>query len=457
MLELIRIFIIINLYKIASHIGYTKLGGLNFVFFKFLEIILIPFRSKRHRDSALGKVLVQCFYDMGPIYVKFGQTLSTRPDIIGVDLAEALKSLQDKLPPFSFAKAKMMIESSLNQTLSEVFKIFDEDPIAAASISQVHKATLLNGDKVAVKILRPNIHEIYSRDLKLLYLLAGLSKYLIADAKRLRPTEVVKIFEFTMKHELDLLMEASAANEMKENFKKDNSILIPEVYWNYTAENLLVTEWIDGISIYDTETLTKAGLDKTSIATKIATMFFNQAYRDGFFHADLHPGNILVCKDGRIALVDFGIVGRLPEKDRLAVAEILHGFLNKDYIRLAQIHIDMKYVPENTDLFAFAQACRVIGEPIVGAALKDISIARLLSQLFKITRDFGMETQPQLLLLQKTTVVVEGIGRMLNPEVNLWKLAEPWIKKWAIKNISPEAKLLRLAKKLLDSLIVKFT
>ena len=255
-----------------------------------------------------------------------------------------------------------------------------------------------------------------------------------------------------MHQELDFTLEAASASEMRDNAKNDDDIIIPKVYWDFTSHDILTTQWIEGISIYDKKALQKAGLDTIDISAKIAVMFFGQAYRDGVFHADLHPGNIFVCKDGRIALVDFGIMGRLPEKDRLAVAEILHAFLKRDYIRVAQIHIDVGYVPANTDLTLFAQNCRAIGEPIVGMSSHEISVGKLLTQLFKMTKTFGMETQPQLLMIQKTTVVVEGIGRMLNPDMNLWKLAEPWIKKWAIKNISPEAKILRMVKRILQEL-----
>lgn len=423
---------------------------------KLYELILFPFRMKKHRTKTLGSALVGCLYDLGPIYVKFGQTLSTRPDIIGEELGEALRNLQDKLPPFAFTKVRKIIESSSHRKLEEIFSEFNEVPIAAASVSQVHKATLITGQKVAVKILRPEIHKLYSRDLKLLYFLARISKYILQDVRRLRPFEIVHAFEENMHHELDFMMEAAAASEMLDNMKDDHNLIIPKVFWEWTSVDILVTDWIDAISIYDKTELKKAKIDNIAASQKIAMMFFNQAYRDGFFHADLHPGNIFVCKDGRIALVDFGIMGRLPEKDRLAVAEILHGFLKKDYVRVAQVHIDVEYVPKNTNLMLFASACRAIGEPIVGMPAQNISVGKLLTQLFKITRDFGMETQPQLLMLQKTTVVVEGIGRMLDPKMNLWKLAEPWVKKWAIKNISPEAKLLRALKGLLQEIMKKF-
>ena len=449
MLDLLRIITIISLYRLGTSI---RLGKLVFCFAKIYEIILIPFRRKKHG----GNRLVNCLYDLGPIYVKFGQTLSTRPDIIGDELADSLRGLQDSLPPFAYPKVRAIIEASFQKKLEEIFAEFDETPIAAASISQVHKAALHNGNKVAVKILRPGIYNLYSRDIKLLHFLAKFSKYILQDVSRLKPFEIVKSFEDTMHQELDFMLEAASASEMRDNAKNDHNVLIPKVYWDFTSVDILTTEWIDGISIYDKLALEKAGLDVIDISSKIAVMFFNQAYRDGIFHADLHPGNVIVCKDGRIGLVDFGIIGRLPEKDRLAVAEILYAFIKRDYIRVAQIHIDVGYVSVDTDIILFSQSCRAIGEPIVGMSAKEISVGKLLTQLFKMTRTFGMETQPQLLMIQKTTVVVEGIGRMLNPDMNLWKLAEPWIKKWAIKNISPEAKILRIARKILCEITKKF-
>lgn len=453
MIDLLRIVTIISLYQLGTH---ARLGKVIFCLAKIYEITLLPFRHTKHKNKQLGKRLVDCLYDLGPIYVKFGQTLSTRPDIIGDEFADHLKNLQDSLPPFAFSKVRTIIESSFTKKLEEIFLKIDEKPIAAASVSQVHKGVLHNGDHVAIKVLRPEIHKQYSRDIKLLHFLAKISKYIVQDASRLKPFEIVKSFENTMHQELDFMLEAASASEMRDNAKNDHDIVIPKVYWALTSHDILTTEWIDGISIYDKNSLQEAGLDIVNISAKIAVMFFGQAYRDGFFHADLHPGNIFVCKDGRIALVDFGIMGRLPEQDRLAVAEILHAFLKRDYLRVAQIHIDVGYVPANTDLTLFAQSCRAIGEPIVGMSSQEISVGKLLTQLFKMTKTFGMETQPQLLMIQKTTVVVEGIGRMLNPNMNLWKLAEPWIKKWAIKNISPEAKILRIAKRILCEIAKQF-
>jgi ubiquinone biosynthesis protein len=438
--------------QIFKHLGPKKLNLFVYALGSIYEILLFPFRRSKYKSNTLGEALLKTLQNAGPIYIKFGQTLSTRPDIIGEEIAENLRHLQDKLPPFSIEKVRKIIENEFNKSIEDIFADFNPIPVAAASISQVHKATLQDGKQVAVKILRPDIRKQYERDLKLLYFFAKLSLYFFKGAKRLKPLEIIDMSRNIMNHELDLVMEAARGSEMRDNAKNDGIVVIPEVYWQYTTTSILTAEWIDAISIYDTTAIKKAGLETALISKKIATMFFNQAYRDGFFHADLHPGNIMVTKEGKIALVDFGIVGRLPEKDRLAVAEILYAFLKKDYKRLAQIHVNAGYSPPDTDLALFALHCRALGEPIVGMSLKDISVANLLSQLFKITKDFGMETQIQLLLLQKTTLVVEGIGRMLNPDLNMWQLAEPWIKKWAIKNISSEAKILRILKLALDKL-----
>jgi ubiquinone biosynthesis protein len=325
-----------------------------------------------------------------------------------------------------------------------------ETPVAAASIAQVHRATLMNGEKVAVKILRPNIAKIYNDDIIFLQFIANLITKFVKQTKRLKLHEVISVFRESMKYELNLRLEAAAASRIADNFVGDTTIHIPKIHWNLTSEEVITLEWIDGISIYDQKKLIKNGLKPDDLAAKIAVIFFNQAYRDGFFHADLHPGNILVKKNGQIALVDFGIIGTLAEDDRLAIAELLYAFLKRDYKLVADVHHRIRYIPKDTNLELFAQHCRAIAEPIIGLQIKNISIGNLLAQLFKVTEEFGMETQPQLLLLQKTMVVVEGIGQSLDPEINMWKLAEPWMKKWAVKNLTPEAKLLRMLRKWLD-------
>ncbi|AFC70892.1 2-polyprenylphenol 6-hydroxylase [Rickettsia australis] len=468
--NLIRIFRIISKKRILIDSRSPK-------YFTFIGYILALFSAplslfkKPHEDY--GKRLIDCLSDLGPIYIKFGQTLSTRPDLVGAEIAGDLRLLQDKLPPFDGGVAREIIEREFGEDIVTLWldhgiqKKIKKDwiprssrrmtlflnnaPIAAASISQVHKAQLVTGEYVAVKILRPGIHKKYNRDIKLLYFLAKIiAKF--SKAKRLKPIKVVDKFHETMRFELDLRLEAAASSELRNNMRDDLNVIIPKIYWGLTSENILTTEWLEGTSIYDTSLLKELGLEPAKIAQNFAVMFFNQAYRDGFFHADLHAGNILVNKQGKIILLDFGIMGRLKEKDRLAVAESLFGFLKRDYKLVAKVHLRAGYIPSNTDLDLFAQSCRAVTEPIVGIPTKNISIGKLLAHLFKITEDFGMEVQPELLLLQKTLIMVEGIGRQLDGNVNMWQLAEPWIKKWAIKNLSTEAKLLRLVKHYLDSL-----
>lgn len=406
-----------------------------------------------HPTMPFGKRLASFCKDLGPIYIKFGQTLSTRPDLVGKEVAESLKYLQDKLPAFDAEIAIKIIETQFNRKIDEIFAKFNKKPIAAASIAQVHKAELLSGEKVAVKILRPDIAEKYHHDIKFLTFLANLASTFLPKTKRLKPNDIVKVFAGSMRYELDLKMEAAAASKLKDNFTGDSSLHIPNIYWQYTAENVLTIEWIDGVSIYNRSKILELGLDPIKVAANIAVIFFNMAYRDGFFHADLHPGNILVKKNGQIALLDFGIIGILPERDRIGIAEILYALLKRDYLKVAEVHRKIGYVPNKTDEVLFAQSIRSVAEPIIGMAIKDISIGNLLARLFKITEEFGMETQPQLLMLQKTIVVVEGIGQSLDHNINMWQLAEPWIKKWATKNLTPEAQILRLIKRFAQKII----
>ena len=416
-------------------------------------IILYPKSFFVKDNLSFGQRVAGIFQSLGPIYIKFGQTLSTRPDLVGTEIADSLKYLQDKLPPFDTNIVKHKIEQSFKQPLDKIFTQFNDTPVAAASIAQVHKATLPSGAIVAVKILRPNIAKKYEQDIKFLEYGANIITRMFKKTRRLKPQEVLAVFRQSMRLELNLTSEAAAASRINDNFIDDHTLRIPKIYWHLTTHDILTLEWIDGVSIYDTEAINDLNLDPKAMAAKIAIIFFNQAYRDGFFHADLHPGNILVCPDGKIALIDFGIIGILPEPDRLAIAEILYAFLARDYQLVAEVHSKAGYIPKNTNLEYFAQSCRAIAEPIIGLAIKDISIGHLLSQLFKVTEEYGMETQPQLLLLQKTMVVVEGIGQSLDPNINMWQLAEPWIKKWAAKNLSPEARVLRIVKRLFKQII----
>lgn len=401
-----------------------------------------------HRDVKglrEGECLARALEVMGPSFIKLGQTLSTRADVVGDDIAADLAMLRDRLPPFPSEKARNIVETGLGKPLEQLFSFFEDVPVAAASIAQVHKATTTEGKPVAVKILRPGIEKAFARDIALFLWIARMLETLRPSMRRLKPMEVMKTFQHSVRMEMDLRLEAAAASELKENCKHDEGFYVPEVDWQRTSRRILTLEWVDGIAINDKEKLIAAGHNPEKLAGQLAIVFFNQAYRDGYFHADLHPGNLFVNARSEIVPVDFGIMGRLDKQTKVYVAEILRGFLKKDYQRVAQVHFTAGYVPSHQSLGDFQQACRSIGEPIVGLPLNKISIAHLLAQLFKITEDFEMETQPQLLLLQKTMVLVEGVGGILNPEANMWKLAEPWIERWATQNLSPQAHMKDMA------------
>lgn len=419
----------------------------------FRILLILIYHQITPFNKIKGEKLVLALQKMGPSFIKLGQTLSTRPDIIGEDIATQLSSLQDNISPFPSKIAIQIIENELGKKLEEIFLDFSFAPVAAASIAQVHKAITLDGKKVAVKILRPNIKKQLNRDIKLFKLLA---KFINILKPRLKADKIVEILENTIKFELDFRLEAASASELRDNFQDSQEFYIPEIFWQYTSQKILVTEWIEGISIYDIDALKAAGFDLTDICKKFAISFFNQAFRDGFFHADMHPGNLFIDAKGRIAAVDFGIMGRMDKKTRIYIAEILRGFLNRDYKYVAKIHFDAGYVPATESQEQFTLALRSIGEPIIGQPLNKISVAKLLAQLFQITEDFNMETQPQLLLLQKTMVLVEGVGSMLNKDLNMWELAEPWIAKWAKNNLGFDAKIIELVKDLLEKYLGKF-
>lgn len=387
-----------------------------------------------------GQRLAAALEELGPTFIKLGQALSTRSDLIGEDVASDLSRLQDRVPPVHYVKARQIIEEEFGVPVESLFHMIEEQAIAAASIAQVHKAMTTEGRNVAVKLLRPGIEKAFARDLKLFFWLAGLVER-VQYFKRLKPVEVIQTFAQTVKMEMDFRFEAAAASELKENCADDPGFYVPEIDWQRTTKRVLTLEWVEGIPILDKEALVSAGHNPQKIAERLAVSFFNQAYRDGFFHADMHPGNLFINDKGEIVVVDFGIMGRLDKQTRLYVAEILRGFLTRDYMHVAQVHFAAGYVPSHHSVAAFSQACRSIGEPIIGLPVNKISIARLLMQLFKITEDFDMETQPQLLLLQKTMMLVEGVGCSLDPDVNMWKLAEPWIEEWGIRNLGPEAKV----------------
>ena len=391
-------------------------------------------------DMRKGERLALALQSLGPGFIKLGQALSVRADLVGKEIADDLATLQDNLPPFGTDKARQSIEDELGKPLNEIFNSFDDEAIAAASIAQVHYATTTEDLPVAVKILRPEIESAFARELDLLHWLAEIVEWLIPKARRLRPTGVIDTLEEVVAMELDLRLEAAAGDELRANFDGDLRFKVPAMDWTRTGRRVLTSERVSGVPVDEILTLEQAGHDTKDIVANMARAFFLQVFRDGFFHADLHPGNLLVNGDGAIQAVDFGIMGRLDKQTRYYLAEMMIGFLTADYAKVAAIHFQAGYIHRSKSKEAFAQATRAIAEPILGLPLKDISLARLLAQLFRVTERFEMETQPQLLLLQKTMLVAEGVGRRLHPDTNMWELARPLIEDWMEDALSPEAK-----------------
>jgi len=396
---------------------------------------------KRRGLGRRGARLAMALQVLGPSFIKFGQALSTRPDLIGEEVAQELSGLQDSLPPFSGQAAKRIVEYEFNRPLKELFSEFDIEPVAAASIAQVHLARTVEGDAVAVKILRPGIEQAFTQDLELFYWLAALSERALPAWRRLKPVEVIRTFADSVAMEMDLRIEAAAASEIRENSTGDAMYRVPAVDWQRSGQRVMTLERIEGVSIDERDKLIAAGHDPRDILKIAAGVFFRQVFEDGFFHADLHAGNLLVDDQGRVNAVDFGIMGRLDRDTRRYLAEMLLGFLLRDYERVAEVHFEAGYVPRNKSKAAFTQAIRSIGEPILGKPLHEISLGTLLGQLFKVTKIFEMETQPQLLLLQKSLLMAEGLCRRLSPEENMWALAHPQIERWARQNLGPEARL----------------
>lgn len=386
--------------------------------------------------------------ELGPIFVKFGQVLSTRPDLLAPDIALELSKLQDRVPPFPGDQAVAVIEDAYGQSLDEVFSEFDRTPVASASVAQVHFARLKDGREVAVKVLRPGIERVIRRDIELLYTLARMARRYSADAKRLRPVEVVQQFKRSLNDELDLRREAANASQLKANFTGSDLLYVPEVYWDFTRRDVMVMERIHGIQISDIEGLKQAGIDLEQLSNRGVEIFFTQAFRDGFFHADMHPGNIFVTKDGQYRAVDFGIMGSLGEADKRYLAENFVGFFNRDYRAVADAHLRAGWIPPDTPAEDFETAIRAVCEPIFAKPIKDISFGRLLMHLFHTARQYNMEVQPQLVLLQKTLFQIEGLGRRLYPELDLWVTAKPYLENWMSEQLGPRALLRTLKKEL---------
>ena len=397
--------------------------------------------SRQDAPGRPGQRLARALQELGPSFIKLGQSLATRADLLGQGLAADLSQLHDDLPPFEGALARQMIERELGRPIAELFTSFDDRPVAAASIAQVHFGITPAGEEVAIKVLRPGIERRMARDLDFFVWIAAWVERLQPAYRRLKPVKVVETMVMWTRLEMDLRLEAAAASELAENFKDDPAFRVPRIDWQRTARRVLTLERVSGIASDERDALIAAGFDPDHILARAAESFFKQVFRDGFFHGDMHPGNIFIDAEGVLVPVDFGIMGRLDRPTRRYLGEMLLGFLSGDYQRVAEVHFTAGYVPANQDKAAFMQACRAIGEPIRGRPLADISVGRLLGQLFEVSETFAMETQPQLLLLQKTMVVAEGVGRALNPELNMWQLAQPLIEGWIVDNLGPQAQL----------------
>jgi ubiquinone biosynthesis protein len=406
------------------------------------------FSRGRSFSGRPGERLAAALIDLGPVFIKLGQLLSTRSDILGEEVALDLAQLRDRLPPFPGEEARAIVAAELGQPVELLFADFDEAPVSAASIAQVHYAVTCEGEPVAVKVLRPGIDEAFARDIDLMVWIAEWIELRQPKLRRFKPLAVVRTFRAMTRLELDLRLEGAAAAELADNFVGDPTYRVPRIDWRRTSRRMLTLERLTGIPMGDREAMLAAGIDVDLVLTRAAAIFFKQAFRDGFFHGDQHPGNMFVDADGNIGAVDFGIMGRLDRKTRYYLADMLLGFLERDYRRVAEIQFAAGFVPAGQSIDEFTQACRSIGEPIFGRPLAEISFARVLGQLLRLSENFEMEAQPQLLLLQKNMLMAEGVSRGLHPNLNIWTLAQPLIEEWMRENRGPEARLAQAAQDL---------
>ncbi|MEN3747581.1 2-polyprenylphenol 6-hydroxylase [Sphingomonas sp. HF-S3] len=381
------------------------------------------------------------FQEIGPSAIKLGQTLATRPDLVGEEAALDLMRLQDALPPVPFETIRERMRSSLGRPLETLFSEIEEQPIGAASIAQVHRAVTTDGRRVAIKVLRPGIESEFAKAIDTYEWAAAQVEAMGGEAARLRPRLIIETFKRWTARELDLRREGASASELAENMTAEPDYYIPQIDWQRTTGKVLTLEWIDGIKLRDRDALVAAGHDMHALAERLIRAFLRQAISDGFFHADMHQGNLFALPDGRIAAIDFGIMGRIDRRARVWLAEILYGLITGNYRRVAEIHFEAGYVPPHHNVAEFATALRAVGEPMRGLPVKEMSVGSMLDGLFNITRDFDMQTQPHLLLLQKTMVMVEGVARTLDPDINLWESAAPFIREWIRTELGPEAKV----------------
>ena len=405
------------------------------------RFIVWPFQFLGRRGDQSLPPAPRALTAMGPAYIKFGQILSTRPDVVGPELAEQLRVLQDRLPPFSTDVAKQSFKSEIGLDADDVFSDFSE-PVAAASIAQVHRGELKDtGQSVAIKVLRPEIERAFQKDLDTFYFAARLVEFVSAKSRRLKPMDVIAHFDGVVRGELDLRLESASASEFLANIKEDKGFSVPSVNWSLSSRRVMTLDWADGVPMGDVDALAAAGHNLSELGDRVLHMFLNHALRDGFFHADMHQGNLKVSSSGDIVAFDFGIMGHIDEYTRRVYAEILFGFIKRDYKRVAQVHFEAGYVPQDQDVDEFARALRAVGEPIFGMDASNISMGRLLSYLFEVTERFGMETRTELILLQRTMVVVEGVARSLNPQINIWEVARPIVEGYIKSNLGPAAVL----------------
>ena len=409
---------------------------------------LLAAMGRGENSAPRGERLRDALIELGPIFVKFGQILSTRRDLVPDDIGDELAKLQDRVPPFPSDQAIARIEKSLGKPVDELFAEFDPEPMASASVAQVHAATLKNGDSVVVKVIRPGIEKVIRKDIGWLYTVAKLLLKLVPDARRLRPLEVVRDYERTLLDELDLQREAASTSLLRRNFLGSGLLYVPKIYWDLNSRNVMVLERIHGIPVSDVDTMRARGVNMKVLAERGVEIFFTQVFRDSFFHADMHPGNIFIDTTNpelpEYIGIDCGIVGSLEPTDQEYLARNLLAFFRRDYRLVAQLHIDSGWVPEDTSLCELEAAIRTVCEPIFEKPLKDISFGLLLVRLFQIARRFNMEVQPQLVLLQKTLLNIEGLGRQLYPDLDLWSTAQPFLEAWMKERISPKGMLRRI-------------
>ncbi len=425
-----------------------RTGAMNFVLDAFeapkavrlvARALAIPFKPLGYKGDPTLPAATRALTALGPAYIKFGQILSTRPDVVGDEMALQLRVLQDKLPPFDIETAKAEVARELGHPLETMFSSFSES-VAAASIAQVHKATLIGtNEEVAVKVLRPGVEKAFRKDVDAFYLAARMVELFSPGSRRLRPMDVIEHFEGVVRGELDLRLESAAASEYAANTIGDSGFELPKVKWDLSARRVMTLGWAEGVPMGDNAAIDAAGHDRVELSERILALFLQHALRDGYFHGDMHQGNLKVAANGNIIALDFGIMGHIDEYTRRVYAEILYGFIRKDYKRVAEVHFEAGYVPADKDVDEFARALRAVGEPIFGMDADRISMARLLSYLFEVTERFGMETRTELILLQRTMVVVEGVARSLNPQMNIWQVAAPIVTDYITKSIGPKA------------------